>query len=81
MVEKGKAKQLAGQDIDTFDLDWLQFKPVTSFKYMGELNRFSNNKQNRYFISMLICNICYLNTCFKKGIFLGGGRVVLYPLS
>jgi len=34
MVEKGKAKQLAGQDIDTFDLDWLQFKPVTSFKYM-----------------------------------------------
>ena len=24
MVERGKAKQLAGQDIDTFDLDWLQ---------------------------------------------------------
>ena len=44
MVEKGKAKQLAGQDIDTFDLDWLQFKPVTSFKYMGELNQFSHKK-------------------------------------
>ena len=37
MVEKGKAKQLQGQDVDTFDLDWLQFKPVTSFKYMGKL--------------------------------------------
>ena len=24
VVERGKAKQLAGQDIDTFDLDWLQ---------------------------------------------------------
>jgi hypothetical protein len=23
-VERGKARQLAGQDIDTFDLDWLQ---------------------------------------------------------
>jgi predicted TPR repeat methyltransferase len=23
-VERGKARQLAGQDIDTFDLEWLQ---------------------------------------------------------
>ena len=60
MVEKGKAKQLAGQDIDTFDLDWLQFKPVTSFKYMGELNQFSHKKIDEYLISIFICNIRYL---------------------
>jgi hypothetical protein len=31
MVERRKAKQLAGQDIDTFDLDWLQ---VSIYRYL-----------------------------------------------
>jgi hypothetical protein len=28
MVERGRARQLTGQDIDTFDLDWLQATPI-----------------------------------------------------
>ena len=26
---------LIDQDVDTFDLDWLQFKTVASFQYLG----------------------------------------------
>ena len=42
MVEKNKAKQLQGQDVDTFDLDWLQFKTVASAQYLGTPTRFIN---------------------------------------
>ena len=33
-VERGKAQQLRGQDVDTFDLSWLQFKTLASYEYL-----------------------------------------------
>ena len=33
-VERGKARQLQGQDTDTFQLSWLQFKTLASYHYL-----------------------------------------------
>ena len=33
-VERSKAGQLRGQDIDTFELSWLQFKTLASYHYL-----------------------------------------------
>ena len=33
-VERSKAQQLRGQDIDTFELSWLQFKTLSSYQYL-----------------------------------------------
>jgi len=33
-VERSKAAQLKGQDIDTFELSWLQFKTLASYQYL-----------------------------------------------
>jgi len=34
VVQRSQAQQLKGQDIDTFDLDWLQFKTLASYPYL-----------------------------------------------
>ena len=45
---------LIDQDVDTFDLDWLQFKTVASFQYLGmerqigQLGRKIDRQKNRY---------------------------------
>ena len=33
-VERSKAQQLKGQDVDTFELSWLQFKTMASYQYL-----------------------------------------------
>ena len=33
-VERAKAGQLRGQDVDTFELSWLQFKTLASYQYL-----------------------------------------------
>ena len=33
-VERSKAAQLRGQDVDTFELSWLQFKTLASYQYL-----------------------------------------------
>jgi len=33
-VERARARQLQGQDTDTFHLDWLQFKTLASYQYL-----------------------------------------------
>ena len=33
-VERSKAGQLRGQDVDTFELNWLQFKTLASYQYL-----------------------------------------------